>query len=514
MRRLNRFARGFQPAGILAVKGRVKPTNTRRAWSSVVVVLTLATVCVAPIGPIARAAGRFAAAGLPAGTRLMVLAPHEDDETLATGQLIAAARRQGHPIRVVFITGGDGFTRAAAAESGDRRPTVDDYLALATERRKEAARATAALGLRPEDVVFLGYPDRGLKEMLLGHWSAADPYRSAFTDSTRSPYPDILRPGAPHAGEALLADLEQVIAGFRPTLIAAPHTGDVHPDHWATAVFAGLAVARLQAAGKLPGASPSILGYVVHAGPWPSPPWSAPDLPLSPPQALAGAGVTWIVRRAAPAERAQKELAIASYRTQLRVSRDYLTSFARTNELLGAGRTVTAAQVDQAPATEADWRALPVAVTNPWSGAALGRRAASPDWSQARLAWDGRSLHVRLELTSRPNRPADYRFYVYLPASLVRLEVRLRTEGGPASATLTDLDRGPSRPLPAGSGPDGRSVWASLDLSSPPFPFYVGLEGPEGTPEAEPASWSLVNAPRTVSSSSFSCSANPGPRRE
>ncbi|MHB9058932.1 MAG: PIG-L deacetylase family protein [Bacillota bacterium] len=480
----------------------------------VIVILTLAMMSVAPFGPIARSAGQVAASGLPAGARLLVLAPHEDDETLATGQLIAAARRQGHPVHVVFITGGDGFTRAAAAESGDRRPTTDDYLALADERRKEATRATAALGLGPEDVTFLGYPDRGLKEMLLDHWSTADPYRSAFTDSTRSPYPDILRPGAPHAGEVLLTDLEQVIAGFRPTLIAAPHAGDVHPDHWATAVFAGLAVARLEAAGRLPGPPPAILGYVVHAGPWPSPPWSAPDLPLSPPQALAGAGVTWTVRRAAPAERARKELAIASYRTQLRVSRDYLSSFARTNELLGVGRTVTAAQVGRAPAAEADWRALPVAVANPWTGAALGRGSASPDWSQARLAWDGRSLLVRLELTARPHRPTDYRFYVYLPATLVRLEVRLRTGGGPASAVLTDLDRGSSRSLPASGGPDGRSVWTSLDLPNAPFPFYAGFEGPEGTPEVEPATWSLVNAPRTVSSSSFSCSANPGPRRE
>lgn len=513
MVRRTRFARAFEPVHNTAAKGRVDPTKGRRAWSVAVVVVTLAAVCVAPFGPIARASVQAVPTGFPAETRLLVVAPHEDDETLAAGQLIAAARRRGLPVRVVFVTGGDGFTKAAAAESGDPRPAADDYLALAAERRKEAVRAAAALGLSPPDLVFLGYPDRGLEEMLLSHWSAADPYRSPFTGSTRSPYPDTLSPGAPHAGAALLADLERVIADFRPTLIVAPHTGDVHPDHWATAVFTGLAVARLRAAGRL-SEPPTVAGYVVHAGPWPAPPWAAPDLPLAPPQALAGAGVTWGVRPAAPAERAQKELAIASYRTQLRVSRDYLTSFARTNELFMTARTLTAAQVAAAPSTDAEWRALPVAVTNPWTGAALGRRPDRPDWSLARLAWDGRNLSVRLDLTARPRQPAEYRFYVYLPGSLTRLEVRLSTGGGPPSATLTDLDRGTKRALPTGGGADGRSVWASLDLPPSPFPLCAGFEGPEGTPEVGPATWSPVNVPRTVSSSSFSCSANPGPRRE
>lgn len=469
--------------------------------------VTVAALSIAPIGPAARASSASAPAGLPPGSRLMVLAPHEDDETLATGHLIAAARQQGLAVKVVFVTGGDGFSRAAKAESGGGRPTAADYLALAAERRKEAIAATTALGLSQADLVFLGYPDLGLKEMLLRHWTVDDPYRSDFTGSTRSPYPDSYRPQAPYAGQALLTDLEGLIAAFRPTVIAAPHPGDVHTDHWATAVFTQIAVMRLQAAGKLPAPGPLVLGYVVHAGPWPYPPWSAPDLPLPPPQSLAATSTRWVIRPGGPVERGRKALAIAGYRSQLRVAGDYLSSFARTNEFLGAGRTLTAARVDRPPATEADWRELPVAVANPWTGAALGHRPARPDWSQARLAWDGRRLHFRLQLTSRPRRPAEYRVYVYLPAVLEgeggspaaagpatasRMEVRIRVGVGASSATLTDPDRGTVRPLPVGTGPDGRSVWSSLELTGQPFPFYIGFEGPEGTAEAGPATWSLV----------------------
>jgi hypothetical protein len=38
--------------------------------------------------------------------RLLVLAPHPDDESLATGGLIQRATRQGLPVKVVFLTNG------------------------------------------------------------------------------------------------------------------------------------------------------------------------------------------------------------------------------------------------------------------------------------------------------------------------------------------------------------------------------------------------------------------------
>src|SRR5262249_38101626 len=43
------------------------------------------------------------------GDRLLVLAPHCDDETLGVGASIAHAARVGARVRVILVTNGDGF---------------------------------------------------------------------------------------------------------------------------------------------------------------------------------------------------------------------------------------------------------------------------------------------------------------------------------------------------------------------------------------------------------------------
>ncbi|MFQ3611471.1 MAG: PIG-L family deacetylase, partial [Fimbriimonadales bacterium] len=48
-----------------------------------------------------------------ANQRLLIIAPHPDDEVLGCGGLIAEAVRQGSAVRVVAITAGDGFSGAA-----------------------------------------------------------------------------------------------------------------------------------------------------------------------------------------------------------------------------------------------------------------------------------------------------------------------------------------------------------------------------------------------------------------
>jgi len=93
--------------------------------------------------------------------RLLVIAPHPDDETLAAGGLIYSASKQGAKVKVVFITMGDGYHLAASALRDIACPSPDDFLALGNHRRKEGIAALAALGVSDRDVVFLGYPDRG-----------------------------------------------------------------------------------------------------------------------------------------------------------------------------------------------------------------------------------------------------------------------------------------------------------------------------------------------------------------
>jgi LmbE family N-acetylglucosaminyl deacetylase len=93
---------------------------------------------------------------VPLGEKLedqpfIVVAPHPDDESLACGGLIADACRQRLRRQVVIVSDGSGSHPNSKAYPPDR---------LVALREEEAKRAGAELGLKPEDILFLGLPDR------------------------------------------------------------------------------------------------------------------------------------------------------------------------------------------------------------------------------------------------------------------------------------------------------------------------------------------------------------------
>jgi LmbE family N-acetylglucosaminyl deacetylase len=81
----------------------------------------------------------------------VVVAPHPDDESLACGGLLAEACRQGLQGKVVIVSDGVGSHPNSKAYPPDR---------LRSLREEEARQAAAELGLKPEDMLFLGLPDR------------------------------------------------------------------------------------------------------------------------------------------------------------------------------------------------------------------------------------------------------------------------------------------------------------------------------------------------------------------
>lgn len=91
-------------------------------------------------------------AGLGA-RRLVVVAPHPDDEVLAAGGLISEATRRGRPVCVIALTGGEACYPASARWSRQ---------AIATMRSAERLQGLDRLGLAESDCVELGLPDGGL----------------------------------------------------------------------------------------------------------------------------------------------------------------------------------------------------------------------------------------------------------------------------------------------------------------------------------------------------------------
>lgn len=166
-----------------------------------------------------------------AHTRLLVVAPHPDDETIGTGELIQRVREAGGSVRVLLLT--DGDDNPWPQRWLERRLWVfpQDRARWGRRRREEMARALHTLGVKAESLHALGWSDMGL------------------TDGLRAD------------GTAMLGSLVDQLDAFAPTVIAVPALGDHHPDHGSAHVLVRLAVQRWQ------GGDPQLISYLIHGQP-------------------------------------------------------------------------------------------------------------------------------------------------------------------------------------------------------------------------------------------------------
>ncbi|WP_224003966.1 PIG-L deacetylase family protein [Aureimonas sp. SA4125] len=141
-----------------------------------------------------------------AAERILVVAPHPDDESLGCGGLIATLARVGRSFHFLFVTDGGASHTGSAVWSRS---------ALAAQREVEAADAIGRLGTPDSGRTFLRLPD-----------AAMPPSGSDAEAEARS------------AVIALLAD-------FRPELVLLPWRRDPHCDHRDTWALLHRAMAEL-----------------------------------------------------------------------------------------------------------------------------------------------------------------------------------------------------------------------------------------------------------------------------
>ncbi len=349
--------------------------------------------------------------------RLLVFAPHCDDEALGAGGLIQAALRQGMHVHVAVVTAGDGYRNATMAEF--RRPVLrpEDYVTMGERRQQESLNALAISGLDADDVTFLAYAERGLAALWWDHWSNETPYRSPYTKRERIEYPRAFRPDAPYSGEASLDTLRAILAIERPDLVVMPHPNDTHPDHAVLSAFILLAVEMEKAAD--PDFYPQLLGYLIHYGAlYPQPYGLRPGASLRPPRRLEDIG-EWYVWRLSPEEISVKRKAVAAYTSQQRILSAYLNSFVRQNELymaiddviaLGVLETGSFPDVDGAPPVMDD-SSLPARL-DPTSDSLLRRVRSGGDITGLRVVRLGNTVWVALDLRGHASRAYEYNLYV------------------------------------------------------------------------------------------------------
>ncbi|THD09609.1 PIG-L deacetylase family protein [Rhodanobacter lindaniclasticus] len=209
-----------------------------------------------------------------ARTRLLVVAPHPDDETLATGLLLQQVLAAGGEVRILLLTAGGNNPWPQRVLERRWRIGAEDRRRWARRRAAELQQALATLGIAPNALQTLDWPDLGVTELLLRDTGLA-------VDAVRD-----------------------AIDRFSPDLLAVPSLHDRHPDHSAAHVLVRLALVGHAA-------PPELLAYLVHG--------HAADRrsrPISP----------------TPAQLAGKRAALQAHRSQLALSGRRLRRLAEREE--------------------------------------------------------------------------------------------------------------------------------------------------------------------------------------
>ncbi|MFA5095841.1 MAG: PIG-L family deacetylase [Candidatus Omnitrophota bacterium] len=263
--------------------------------------------------------------------RVLILAPHPDDEAIACAGVIQQAKKAGARIKIVYLTNGDNNEFAFMVY--EKRPLFikSEFIYMGKVRMREAIRAMKLLGLQEEQLIFLGYPDFGTYAIFSRYWQAKAAYKSMLTRSSSVPYKAAFSFGAPYTGESILSDLKKIILDYKPERVFVSHPADTNGDHRALYLFTQIALRDLRK--QIP--RPKVHPYLVHCPGWPKPRHYHPELDLEPPESFKDAQISWSGVRLSPQELERKHQAILSYFSQTRSSAFYLLSFARKQELFG-----------------------------------------------------------------------------------------------------------------------------------------------------------------------------------
>jgi LmbE family N-acetylglucosaminyl deacetylase len=261
--------------------------------------------------------------------RILILAPHPDDEVLGCGGIIEKAMNKKLPLTIVFFTYGDNNQWSFIVYRD--RPVVFPRAVrqMGLVRHDEAIAAAKVFGVKSDNLIFLGYPDFRTLNIWYSHWGDSPPAKSMLTKVDKVPYSDAFRPGAMYKGEEILKDLETIILKFKPTKIFVSNPADHNPDHQALYLFTRVALWNLK--GKM---NTELYPYIIHFPDWPKPRRLITDRQLVPPKVLKGK-INWEINLLDSTEVDLKYEALKKHTSQFEVSSGYLLSFIGINELFG-----------------------------------------------------------------------------------------------------------------------------------------------------------------------------------
>ncbi len=215
----------FLAAAALAFFGRARARTLGRLFAAAAGAgLAVVALCAGTLVLFARgsgyAGGDEGKAALFGEKTVLVVAPHEDDELNVAGGLVEEFLRCGSRVRLAFATNGDYDT------TGERR-------------LREALAAASEMGVREEDVIFLGYGDgKNAQGQHLYTMPMDEPFISAagYGETYGLPEHPAYNEGNLYTRRHFCEDLRDLILETRPDLILC--TGyETHADHSAVCLF-------------------------------------------------------------------------------------------------------------------------------------------------------------------------------------------------------------------------------------------------------------------------------------
>jgi len=269
------------------------------------------------------------ALAIPDRLRLLVVAPHPDDETLGAGGLMQRVQKHGGRVSVAYLTSGDGYVDAVELETNSLKPKPEDFVDYGERRLHEALRALQAISISQKRLFVFGFPDGGLRDLLSAHWSSSTPFVSPYTGDSRPPYSQSLSPDTSYSGVALERELARLIIRLNPGWIAVTGPWDIHPDHCAAFHFVVRSLRRIHSSD--PNFRPPVLlAYTVHRPDWPG---FSEGTSLNAPPNVSPDGASWRFLDLTSDELDGKGRALDQYTSQMDIMAVLFRGFVRPNEV-------------------------------------------------------------------------------------------------------------------------------------------------------------------------------------
>ena len=185
--------------------------------------------------------------------RVIIFAPHQDDEILGCAGTIDLLNKSNIEIFIVFATNGDFYGKASAEI-----------------RLQESTTALNALGIQEDHIIVLGFADTGMayKESFLWkmyHSHAEETINSPVSDSTYHPFDcEEYSKGKygmhlPYTKKAFSYVLKSLIEDIKPDIIITSSSLDMHGDHSALCRFIENTIDEMNI-------NIRIYQYIIHSG--------------------------------------------------------------------------------------------------------------------------------------------------------------------------------------------------------------------------------------------------------